>query len=204
MPADGQSPLFPELAIGGREHHDHYPTPRWVTKALLDYLSSMPWTWWHLVRTVLDPACGEGELLDEVKRSRRQTYGYEIDPARGEEARRRGHQVGVGDSLDRKWAPADACVMNPPYSLAERFLRAALEWRRGLEEANPEGEVPRIYCLLRLSFLEPAKGRRDLLVGGSPDVLILPRRPDFTGEGGDSITSAWFCWPGKGRNLYLP
>ena len=61
-----------------------------------------------------------------------------------------------------------------------------------------------VCMLLRLSFLEPTKSRRDLLTAYRPDVLILPRRPVFDGRGTDSITSAWFCWPGEGRIIWLP
>ena len=89
-------------------------------------------------------------------------------------------------------------VMNPPYTLAEGFVRKALEWRQGLPGYPP------VFALLRLSFIEPTQTRRDLLGGHRPDVYVLPRRPAFDGRGTDSITSAWFCWPGRGQLVWLP
>jgi hypothetical protein len=109
--------------------------------------------------------------------------------------------MGQGDALDRSWPLTEFVIMNPPYSHAEAFVRKALDVRE--YELPPFGQG-RIFALLRLSFLEPTRTRRDLLVTHNPDVLILPRRPAFDGRGTDSITSAWFCWPGRGRLVWLP
>lgn len=99
----------------------------------------------------------------------------------------------AGVSLDD--AP-DLVIGNPPYTLATEFAWKAAQW------AAEHDTVAAM--LLRLSFLEPASGRAVLFDRNPPDVLILPRRPAFDGRGTDSITSAWFCWPGRGQLVWLP
>jgi len=44
-------------------------------------------------------------------------------------------------------------------------------------------------------------------VGARRDTRVRPRSsavPPFAGKGHDNITSAWFCWPGEGRLVWLP
>lgn len=193
--------LTSPTVVTGRSDLDFFPTPRWCTEALLCHLQrAHDWWWWNTgVREALDPACGEGAILDVCReRGKLATLGYELDPGRAEAARQRGHQVGVGDALERDWTGASLCVMNPPYLAAEAFVRKALAWRASTQDNPP------IFALLRLSWLEPAGTRGELLRAHPPDVLILPRRPAFDGRGTDSITSAWFCWPGTGRLVWLP
>lgn len=189
--------LTSPVPVGGRESHDHYPTPRWVTELLFDHAHKVD-DLWPDARSVLDPAAGEGAILDVARERGFTTYGLELDPVRAEVARSRGHQMGQGDALERSWPRVDVVVANPPYTLAEAFVRKALEWRRTMSVRA------RIFTLLRLSFLEPTQTRRELLSAYAPDVLILPRRPAFDGKGTDNITSAWFVWPGSGRLVWLP
>lgn len=189
--------LTSPVPVGGRESHDHYPTPRFCTELLIDHLALLRPGWRDERPEVLDPAAGEGAILDVWRERRCSTLGLEIDPARADVARSRRHRMDVCDALERQWPRADLLVMNPPYTLAETFVRRALAWRLRTPGASL------VCALLRLSFLEPAKDRRDLLLQ-NPDVLILPRRPAFDGRGTDSITSAWFCWPGRGQLVWLP
>lgn len=188
------------VPVGGRASHDFYPTPRWCTAALIDHWQrDRDDLWWNRApQSVLDPACGEGAILDLFAARKMETLGLELDPARAEVAHQRGHKTGTGDALARAWPRADCCVMNPPYTLAEAFVRKALEWRNGVPGWPP------FFALLRLSFLEPTETRRTLLGAYTPDVWILPRRPAYDGRGTDSVTSAWFRWPGEGRLVWLP
>ena len=86
-------------------------------------------------------------------------------------------------------AVSSVCT-NPPYSLAEDFVRHS---RKLYLNAD-------LVFLLRLGFLASA-GRlplwRDI---GAPDVNVLPNRPSFTGNGTDSADYAWFIWPPGKRN----
>ena len=190
--------LTSPVPVGGREDRDHYPTPRACVDALLSRWSVVAYRDLPQIRDVLDPSCGEGSILDVLRERGHQTYGLELDGTRAEIARERGHQAHVADALEWGWPHVDACLMNPPYSHAEAFVRKALAWRQ-TSPGHPE-----IFALLRLSFLEPTRTRRELLTSYTPDVLILPRRPAFDGRGTDSITSAWMHWPGRGRLIWLP
>lgn len=187
---------FP-VPVGGREDRDHYPTPRWCTLALLRYWAR--WVWAPREPMVLDPACGEGAILEAVRSEipEASTRGVELDTGRAEAACARRLEVVQGDGLEIEWGSPDLVIGNPPYSLATEFAWKTAEWAS--EEPRRAGAL-----LLRLSFLEPASGRAVLFERYRPDVLILPRRPAFDGRGTDSITSAWFCWPGEGRLVWLP
>jgi hypothetical protein len=78
----------------------------------------------------------------------------------------------------------DWVVTNPPFNQAEKIVRNSLESAKS------------VAMLLRLSFLEPCKNRRDLITGISKLILINPR-PSFTGDGKtDSTSVAWFIWNG--------
>lgn len=198
MTPDDFALTHPVVGRDGGDRLDFYPTPRWCTELLFEHAYKVSDGYWPTVRSVLDPAAGDGAILDVARERGFSTYGLELDPVRAEAARAKGHQMGQGDALERSWPRADMAVANPPYTLAEAFVRKALEWRHcRMNEC-------RIYTLLRLSFLEPTQTRRELLGAYCPDVLILPRRPVFDGRGTDSITSAWFCWPGRGQLVWLP
>jgi hypothetical protein len=81
--------------------------------------------------------------------------------------------------LTKTWA---CCVTNPPYNLAEDFVRWSLK------------HCDLTCMLLRLNFLGSQK--RDQLFKdiGMPDVFVLPKRPSFTGKGTDATEYAWMVW----------
>lgn len=185
--------LTSPVPVGGRESHDHYPTPRWVTLALLRHAD----IWIPKCPAVIDPACGEGAILEAVcsEIPEVNAWGIELHEGRAQAADER-FQIVQGDGLEIDWGVPDLVIGNPPYSLANEFAWKAAAW--AAEHQN------RAALLLRLSFLEPASGRAVLFSKHPPDVYILPRRPAFDGRGTDSTTSAWFCWPGTGRLVWLP
>lgn len=192
--------LFNEVPIGGRKSNDHYPTPRKAVAYLWRHLQGRR-TPGGLLDTqppavVLDPACGEGNILDyfrEVTGSA--TLGLELDGGRALVARSRGHLVKTLNALEHDWPKASLLVANPPYGkLAARFVHKAVAWR----EDNPHAHVA---VLLYLSFLEPTQDRGGLFRTDPPDVLILPFRPRFRGEkhATNAQASAWYLWPGQGQ-----
>lgn len=166
---------------------DFYPTPSWATAAALARLEGLGRL--RAGDTVIDPACGDGALLEVARGRGLRVVGAELDPSRAATTRGRGIRCLEGDGLEVLRAGWSAVVMNPPYSHASEFVRAALE-------ARPSWGL--VAALLRLSWLEPARGRRDLLAQ-APDVWTLTKRPRFVGAATDSIGSAWFVWPGEGR-----
>ena len=84
----------------------------------------------------------------------------------------------------------DLVYGNPPYSLAEEFVR------RGIEVVNDGGYV---FFLLRLAFLESQR-RIDLFKENPPKrVYVLQRRPSFFSANGrtrttDATSYAMFLW----------
>lgn len=109
-----------------------------------------------------------------------------------------GHTVTTGDIdaqhkcdhyTDARYAvyPLDGnflVVTNPPFSHAFSILQNA-------RAQNPTG----IAFLLRLTFLEPTKGRGQWLSEHPPNRLIVLPRYSFTGDGKtDSVTCAWMIW----------
>lgn len=160
------------------ENDDFYATPIWVTKAILPYLPTDG--------AVLDPCCGEGAILDAVQH-RRPTFGIELDATRTMTARTI-HAVQHADALTVPWPDAPAVIMNPPFSLAEKFVR------KGIEHVfagvpSRDADLPLLgraakkkdrVCavLLRLAFLESAS-RIPLHRAYPADVYSLAYRPSF-------------------------
>lgn len=66
---------------------------------------------------VLEPSCGDGRILDELKARKCRSFGIEVHAGRAAEARAKGHSVLTGNFLEQ---PAredfDIVVMNPPFS----------------------------------------------------------------------------------------
>ncbi|PZR88393.1 MAG: hypothetical protein DI537_23940 [Stutzerimonas stutzeri] len=88
-------------------------------------------------RTVLDPACGMGRIVDAASRAGYRAGGSDIAPRCCEHAR--GGVYVVADFLNGPWPAAkssalfqrpDAIVSNPPFKHAEAFTRLALERAR--------------------------------------------------------------------------
>lgn len=164
-----------------RHPDDFYRTPAWLTRAVLPHLD-LP------ARShVLDPACGDGAILDVVREAGHLTTGYEIDDGRAAIARER-HVVFAYDSLtiaSAAWR-ADVIVMNPPFRDAMAFVERAIAC------------APVVACLLRLNWLAGQK-RASFWREHPADVYVSPRRPSFTGKGTDATEYAWFVWgPNRG------
>jgi hypothetical protein len=81
----------------------------------------------------------------------------------------------------------DIVITNPPFNVAEQILANSLE------------VADEVIMLLRLSFIEPCKSRRDLLNAYKDNlvkVIPISPRPKFRDDttGSDSVTVAWFIW----------
>ena len=65
---------------------------------------------------VLEPSCGDGRILDEIRTRGSRGFGIEVHPGRAAEARAKGHSVITGNFLEQPPRPEfDAVVMNPPF-----------------------------------------------------------------------------------------
>ena len=66
--------------------------------------------------TVLEPSCGDGAILDGLRKAGYQCSGIEYHAGRASEARAKGHSVLTANFLDTAPDPVyDAVVMNPPF-----------------------------------------------------------------------------------------
>lgn len=166
--------------------HDFYETPAWASRALLPHLPACS--------RVLDPCVGKGAILAAFGWPPR-AWGIEIQPELAAVAAASCPVVTRDALAPDPWlldpieGHAQLVVMNPPYLLADAFVR------RALAEVSKGGTVA---ALLRLGFLE-GQARAALHREHPADVLVLPRRPSFDGKGTDASAYAWFVWgPGRG------
>ncbi len=158
--------------------HDFFPTPPGVTKAFIESCPLPDGLW-------CEPAVGAGHIIEAVgKRAAWATYDIrDVDrPALS------SHHVSQYDFLKHdETLRFDVIITNPPFYLAEEFVRKALRC------------ADHVAMLLRLAFLESRK-REVFHAEYSSDVYVLSRRPSFLGNGAtDSSAYAWFVWgPGRG------
>jgi hypothetical protein len=164
---------------GADNPHDFFPTPHGVTRALLDACPLPDGMWF-------EPACGAGDIVAAVgPRASWVTMDIRDVPKPA-----LAQQHARGDFLRDVFAGAhvDVIITNPPFYLAEDFVRKALT------------HATHVVMLLRLAFLETRK--REALHREHPsDVYVLSRRPSFLANGAtDNSAYAWFHWgPGCGN-----
>lgn len=118
---------------------------------------------------ILEPCRGTGNIYNRLPRRHIKRYWREIDDGR--------------DYL--KYHPRrrfDFIITNPPFSLALDFLK------KSLNEANT------VCYLLRLNYLGSEKRQPFWMNHPPTDIIILSRRPSFTGGGTDATEYAWFIW----------
>jgi len=166
---------------GERAHDDVYATPAWCVRRLLEACPLPNGRW-------LEPACGDGAIVRAVKFHRSPDVWGMSDIRRVDVP---GAQQAdfLSPGAWGRVTPFDVIITNPPYSLAEPFVRRALE-------LAPHGHV---VMLLRLAWLASAR-RAPLMRANAPDVYVLPNRPSFTGGRTDSTDYGWFVWtPRRGR-----
>lgn len=168
-----------------RHELDFYETPSWCTEALLFQLSG---NWSKCV----DLGCGTGSIGRQLV-GLMDVVGYEIDPGRAAVARSHGLDVREIDLLTMTCGGQykdQLVIMNPPYEHALAFVYIA-------QMLVQKGGT--VCALLRLNWLA-SKTRAQFHKDHPSDVLVLPRRPSFTGDGKTDATDyAWFVWgPGRG------
>jgi hypothetical protein len=156
----------------GRPEGDFYPTPPEATHALLDRETFSGLIW--------EPACGDGAICKVL----------------GE----RGHDYLATDLIYRGFGEGDHdfftsshraqnIITNPPYSLAEKFVRHSLDKTDG-----------KVAMLCKLAFLEGAKRRNLYETTPLKSVYVFSKRLSMyrNGEKGTyasgMIAFAWFVW----------
>ncbi|MFZ0271021.1 MAG: DUF4942 domain-containing protein [Acidobacteriaceae bacterium] len=87
----------------------YYPTPGDVVARVLDELRLEG-------DFVLEPSCGCGRILDGLRERGAKAFGIEVDPARANQSRNKGHAVMTANFLEVTPTPKyDRVVMNPPF-----------------------------------------------------------------------------------------
>jgi hypothetical protein len=129
-----------------RVENDFYPTPAWCIDLISERIN------WGKVGSVMEPCRGTGAILDAVPQDMA-TEWAEITQGR--------------DYLTMDLPKVDLAWTNPPFNLAEEFLR------RSLEQAKTT-----IY-LLRINFLGSAKRRAFHQAHPPTHLYVLSERPSF-------------------------
>ena len=150
---------------------------------------------------VYDPACGAGNIVKVFEAAGFEAYGSDLVPRRGVEGEKSWDYLKLGSQIPRP----DNIVSNPPFGIAEDFLRQALL-----------STQRKICFLLRLAFLE-SEGRR-WVFNETPlarvhvfswRVSMPPGDSSATATGGKTAF-AWFVWerghvgPWTGHRLERP
>jgi len=153
-----------------REKDDFYPTPEPATRALLAKEVFGPRIW--------EPACGDGAISEVLKQADYRVLSTDlVDRGYGK----------VADFLSTS-KTVESIVTNPPYALAEEFVKKALQ-----------STTYKVAMFLRLSFLESQR-RYDLFQRTPLEaVYIFSRRLSLHRNGIDSgnsgvVAYAWFVW----------
>ena len=167
-----------------RVDNDYYATPTESTKALLDNVK--------FYGNFLEPCCGEGHISEVIKEYYSNETIYNIDIVdRGYDNTLEADFLNY-DFLGQTF---DNIITNPPYSLAEEFLR------KGMEVINPNGKIA---MFLKIQFLEGQK-RKELFKQYPPKyIYVFSKRQNPwrngspTDEKGKPWSStmcfAWFVW----------
>jgi hypothetical protein len=205
-----QPDLFRDAAFDvspGRAEGDYYPTPAWLTRALLDH-RMRDWDFLlgeQLYRglRVLDPGAGCGEIGLEVERwiadhptctgaaqRRPEVTAVELD-------------VGRASCLPDRWR-ADCAdffpwarlrveerqswplvVTNPPFSHWQEWVDACLPLTSGY------------LAVLGFTNILGGQARSRWWAEHRPEwVLVSPKRPSFRGGSSDPRDACWIVWRG--------
>ena len=136
-----------------------YPTPQAVIERVLGDIELRG-------KRVLEPSCGDGRIMDALRKDGAVAHGVEIDRARAEACKAKGFGVICGNFLDvmpNADLLFDAVVMNPPF-YGKHYAKHV---RHALRFVKPGGRVIAIL---------PATARYDhgLLDDLSPQWCDLP------------------------------
>lgn len=161
-----------------------YPTPSCLVDALVK-AEPLPTLIW-------EPAAGMGHLAaalvaagHHVRAADLVDYGQTVEGS---------PRIEVADFL-REWdSKGHSCIVtNPPFSLAERFVRHALDIHG----------ITKIVILARLAFLE-GSGRSDIIDGHLARVYPIISRPPMMHRWSQGEDGVWREWDGDKAGSAMP
>lgn len=178
-----------------RKPADLYPTPVDGTESLIPVLKAMKRPDGSPIKRIWEPACGDGRLARVLE-----WHGFEVVATDIREYPGYGH--GGLDFLKQSPQDAwgvigdiDAIVTNPPFSLAEEFIRRALLF------------TPNVAMLLKQTYWNVGGRSQGLWFDHMPDLeLKLTWRLAFlASERGNSplMDCMWCVWSGENAKLPL-
>lgn len=151
-----------------RQENDFYPTPHYVTKALLDNYSFSPVIW--------ECACGDGRMSEVLEQA-----GYHVIST---DLFDRGYKYSVsGIDFLKDTHKVDNIVANPPFELAYEFIV------KGLELSNEC-----LALLLPIRYLTGKKRHSLYKINPPTKIIVIPNKVDFLGNGNPVMEFAWFVW----------
>ncbi len=174
--APAPNPVNRERRVTSRKDADFWPTPDWVTEALLARETPRGRVW--------EPACGDGAMARVIERA-----GHRVEAT---DLHDRGYGRGAVDFLMELGMPTgcQSIITNPPFNLGTRFLRHALQMEPHL-----------LALFLPLTYLEGAE-RGGIFDQRPPSrVWVFRRRVQLwhsgvaqAGMSGGTKAFAWFVW----------
>lgn len=161
-----------------RRAFDYYPTPSWMTFALLRRVQ--PWD-------IIEPCAGQLAIAKVLKDERGHcgmVESNDLDPSTPCDTHEDATRPEYWEALrSRRYKRPVWGVTNVPFNLADAIVPLAVR------------HLDYFATILRLSWLEPTTARERFLLSHPPRTLIVMPRWDFKGRGQtDSVTSAWFIW----------
>lgn len=168
-------------------HHslDDFPTPPWATRAMLEHMQRhFGWSWEG--QSVREPAANRGHMVKPLAERFARVEASDI------------HDYGAGFPVqDYLFGPppprTDATITNPPFRLAEQFIR------RGLECSNT------VAVIVRSAFLEGVGRHRDLFAIHRPRAVlqfterVVMHKGKLSPNGSTATAYCWIIWTPPGR-----
>lgn len=149
-----------------RQEQDFYPTPKYVTEALLNHH--------HFTGKIWEPACGDGRMAEVLK-------SHYPDVECSDLIDRGYGQIDVDFlSSDKK---VDNIITNPPFNLAYEFIV------QGLKLSDKC-----LALLLPIRYLTGKKRAKLYYKNPPAKIIVIPNKVDFLGFGSPAMEFAWFVW----------
>jgi hypothetical protein len=118
--------------------------------------------------TALEPCKGDGRIVEFLESMNIKTSWAELN-------------LGV-DFLNTEFSKVDLILSNPPFSKALEFFEKSIK----LSDT--------VIMLQRLNYLG-SKSRHEWWLKNPPTgIIVLSKRPSFTGKGTDSTEYCWYIW----------
>ncbi len=166
---------------------DDFPTPPWATRALCRYLQGLcddrtGWSGPLLSQmSVREPAANRGHMVRPLQEVFGRVEASDI------------HDYGAGFPVqDYLFGPppprTDWTITNPPFRLAEQFIR------RGLESSNG------VAVIVRSAFLEGVGRHRDLFSINPPSLVlqfterVVMHKGKLSAKGSTATAYCWLVW----------